>query len=206
MWLIHPLVRLLVSRSTPVPEILMYTRHVCETLTANPWVPAPTLALAAVSADADALQAAQVLALTRGKGLAEARNHRLVTLFTDLEALRGDVQVAVDADVARAAEIAAACGMTLRRAGARHKAELAARMTGAPGVAKLAARAAKRGASYDWEMSSDGGLTWAAAARSTVASTTVGGLVAGAVYMFRVRTTLGQVTSDWRDAISFRAR
>jgi hypothetical protein len=205
MRIVHPLVYLLADRVTPVPEIILYARHVCAMLPGNAWVTTTTIPISTVLADADALQAAQVQALTKGKGLAEARNHKLATLFTDLESLRGDCQKVIDANPAHAAEIAQSCGMSVKRASKRRKAQLAAKMTSAPGVGKLVAKAVKRGAGYEWEMSADGGKTWATVARSTVANTTVSGLVAGTIYMFRFRTTVGQVTSDWGDAISFLA-
>src|SRR6185312_12811591 len=76
MKLLHPLVYLLVNRQTPVPEVLLYVRHVVTSLTGNTWVPATTVALTTVSSDADALQTAQTAALSKGLGLAEARNHK----------------------------------------------------------------------------------------------------------------------------------
>ena len=72
-------------------------------------------------------------------------------------------------------------------------------------MAKLVAKAVKRGAAYEWEMSSDGGKTWVTVAKSTVANTTVSGLVAGTLYMFRFRSTVGQVTSAPCNAIPFLA-
>ena len=33
MKLVHPLVRLLVERATPVPEVILYVRHVCTMMT-----------------------------------------------------------------------------------------------------------------------------------------------------------------------------
>ena len=205
MRLIHPLVRLLVDRATPVPEVILYVHHACTMLTGNPWVPTTTIALTAVLADADALQAAQTLALTKGMGLAEARNRKLAAIFTDLDTLRTDVQTVVDANAAHADEIAQSCAMSTKKASKRQKAQLAARMTSAPGVAKLIAKAVKRGAGYEWEMSSDGGKTWVTVAKSTVANTTVSGLVAGTIYMFRFRSTVGQVTSDPCNPITFLA-
>jgi hypothetical protein len=205
MRLLHPLVHLLVDRKTPVPEVLVYVRHVCTVLTGNTWVPTTTIALTTVSTDADALQTAQTAALTKGIGLAETRNHKLATVFTDLDTLRTNVQTVVDADTAHAAEIAQACAMSLKKAPKRQKAQLAAKMTTTPGVAKLVAKAVKRGAAYEWEMSSDGGKTWVVVAKSTVASTTVSGLVAGTIYMFRFRSTVGQVTSDPCNPIAFLA-
>ena len=205
MKLLHPLVYLLVNRHTPVPEVLLYVRHVVTSLTGNSWVPTTTVALTTVSNDADALQTSQTAALTKGLGLAEARNHKLSTVFTDLDTLRANVQVAIDANVAHAAEIAQSCAMSMKKPGKRQKAQLAARMTSAPGVAKLLAKAVKRGAAYEWEMSSDGGKTWVTVAKSTVANATVSGLAAGTIYMFRFRSTVGQVTSDPCNPISFLA-
>jgi hypothetical protein len=89
----------------------------------------------------------------------------------------------------------------LQKAGKHEKDPFSAAMNG-PGTALLRAKAVKKGASYEWQMSSDGGVTWVALGNSTVADMPVTGLVAGKTYMFRFRTTIAHTTSDWSQVIS----
>ncbi len=70
---------------------------------------------------------------------------------------------------------------------------------------KLMAKAVRRGAAYQWEMSADGGVTWVSIGITTIADTKVPGLTRGATYMFRLRSTVGRVTSGYCDPISYMA-
>jgi hypothetical protein len=51
--------------------------------------------------------------------------------------------------------------------------------------------------------SPDGGKTWVSAGTTTVADTTVLGLTAGTMYLFRVQTTLARTTGDWSQQLAF---
>ncbi len=193
----HPLVQLPVDRSTPVAEVIVYARHAVTKFTGNSWVTSPTITPLTLSNDTDALEASEAAVLDRGRGAAPARNGKLTKVFTDLEALRSNVQTAVDANLAQADEIAAACGMTLRQFTKHQKEQIDASMTTTPGMVQLKVKAVRRGASYEWQFSADGGKTWIAAGTTTISDTTIPGLTVGTEYVFRFRSTYGRVTSDW---------
>ncbi len=199
----HPLLHLPVDRDTPVPEVIITCRQIILKYTGNTWVPNPSPTVAVYEADVDALEAAEVDAKNGGKGMADARNGKLATVFTDMDALCALAQIAVDANLQKAAEIAAACGMVLKRTTRAQKAAIAAKMTSTPGKVKLMAKAAKRGACYAWEISMDGGRTWVTLGTSTVANTTVPGLTVGSTYLFRVCSTIGQTTGAWVQTMPF---
>ena len=198
----HPVVVLGATRETPVPDVIVYSRHVNLSMSADARFSAMAAQLAALGVNTDSLEQAEVAVLRRGKGLADARNARLAKVFTDLEGLRTGVQALVDVDVEHAAELSLAAGMSLRKRGQRHKANLAASMTSTPGMVQLVAKAVRKGASYEWAYSIDG-TTWVSAGISTVANITIGNLTPLTLYYFRFRSTIRHTTSDWSQVISF---
>ncbi len=119
-----------------------------------------------------------------------------------LKGLAGEVQKIVDQNVGEAATIAATAGMYLKGSSARSKPDLAASMGKAPGQVVVRARALK-GAAYEWQMSTDGGVTWVSLGITTVANTSVLGLARGTACLFRFRTTRGKVTGDWSAPAGF---
>jgi hypothetical protein len=199
----HPIVDLKVDRDTPVPQVIIYGRHVVIVLTGSVWVPTPSPSLAALGADIDALEASEATAKAGTKGTAAARNTKLAKVFTDLESIRSQIQGIVDNNIAQSSEIAESTGMSIRTIAKHPKATLAVKMTTTPGMVKLFAKAVSRHASYEWQISTDGGKTWLPAGVTTVASTTVPSLTAGTLYYFRFRSTVGSTTSDWSQDISF---
>ncbi len=200
---IHPLVQLPVDRDTPVPEVIITCRQIIIKYTGNTWVPNPSPTVAVFGTDVDALETAEANAKNGGKGMADVRNDKLATVFTDMDALRALSQIVVDANVQRAAEIAAACGMVLKKTSRAQKAAIAAKMTATPGAVKVMAKAGKRGSCYAWEMSLDGGKTWVTLATTTVANITVPSLTVGSTYMFRVCNTMQQATGAWVQTMPF---
>jgi uncharacterized protein YciI len=200
----HFLVLLEVDRKTAAADALIYGRLVVQKMTNNKNVSSTSIPLATFTTHLDVLESSHATAQGKAIGTASARDTNLSTVITDLETLRGDVQVACDANPARAAEIAESCGMKLKKTPKRNKAELEASMTATPGMVKLVAKAVKRGATYEWAYSADGGVTWVVAGITNGhADTTIAGLKPGTTYRFRFRTTVGRVTGDWSQAIEF---
>jgi hypothetical protein len=77
-------------------------------------------------------------------------------------------------------------------------------MSATPGEVLLETKAvAKRGVSYEWQYSMDGGKTWIAIAISSEANVSVPGLTPGTTYLFRYRTWIKKVASDWSQYLSF---
>jgi hypothetical protein len=113
------------------------------------------------------------------------------------------VQSVIAGDETQGAAIVEAAGMNERRKTARQKPALAAAMASTFGLVTLRAKAGGRRAAYEWQYSADGGKTWVPIALTTLATASVPNLTAGATYLFRVRSTVGHVTGDWSQAISF---
>jgi hypothetical protein len=187
-----------------VALLIVYGRHVVQSMTNNPWFPNPTPSLATVTTDLNALEAADATVLTRTKGSAATRNVVLTTVENDFTGLKGYVGGVGAANLAQAAAIIESAGMTLKRVTPRNKPLLAVVMSATPGEAVIQAKAAPRGAAYEWQYSTDG-KTWIEIGITTVASTTVVGLVAGTVYYFHVRITIKRVTGNWSQTICFLA-
>ena len=189
---------------TIIALLIVFGRHVVQAMTNNPWFASLVAQLATTTADLDALEAAQALALTRAKGTAAMRNLKKKAVVDDLNGLKGSVQLVINQNPLKAAVIAASAGMWEKKVGARWKAILAATMAVTPGeVLVRAKKVPGRGVSYEWQCSSDGGKTWVAMGITTVANTSVLGLTMGTTYQLRFRTTLKKTTGDWCDPISF---
>jgi hypothetical protein len=92
--------------------------------------------------------------------------------------------------------------MTPKRSTPRHKPMLAAVMGSAPLEVLLQAKAAGKGAAYDWEYSTNGGTTWVAMPMTNVAHTALPGATQGTTYLFRYCFTLKNVTSAWSQTVS----
>jgi hypothetical protein len=95
-----------------------------------------------------------------------------------------------------------AAGMFQKKPGGRAKPEIVAVKGPAPGLVIVRARAV-RGAAYEWQMSTDGRVTWVAVALTTVASTSVSGLARRTDCLFRFRTTRRDVTGTWSQAAPY---
>jgi hypothetical protein len=201
----HPLVDPDVTRQTPVPEVIQYSRHLTTTLSADARFSTLGALVTTLVNDTNALEKAQGPALTRATGAAAARDTLLGAVHTDIDNICQGVQALVDANPGQAEAYATAAAMHLRKRTSNPKPWLSAKMVkGTPGAAILRAKAVTRGSSYEWQSSSDG-KTWTTVGFSTIASMTVTGLVAGSTYYFRFRTTKGHVTGDFTQALTFMA-
>jgi hypothetical protein len=130
-------------------------------------------------------------------GAAE-RDAKLAVCRSDVQLFKAFVQSLGDADPANAAALIEGAGMTASRWTPRPKQNLAARHGNVPGRVHVAARAAKRRASYHWQMGI--GLTpgtWTDLPETLVANTTVDGLTPATIVSFRVRILTREGSSDW---------
>ena len=201
----HPLVDPDITRHTPVPEVIQYSRHLSTTLGADARFSGLASLVTTLVNDTNALEKAQGPAQTRAKGAAAARNAPLGLVHTDIDNICQGVQALADANPGQEEEYATAAAMHLRKTNRSPKAWLSAKMVkGTPGAALLRAKAGRRVSSYEWQISSDG-KTWTTVGFSTSADMTVTGLVAGSTYYFRFRTTKAHVTGDFGQALTFMA-
>jgi len=186
-----------------VALLIVYGRHVVQCMTGNPWFPSPTPALPAVSSDLDALESAEATARTRARGAAAVRDGKKNAVMDDLLQLRVYVQLIANQNAEHAAAVVESAGMSLKQQRTRQKAELAVLMGLIAGEVLLRAKAAGRGAFYEWAYSADGGKSWISLPLTNVAKTSVQGLAAGSTYLFRFRSTLKNTTTEWSQTISF---
>jgi hypothetical protein len=186
-----------------VPALLIQAKRIVQAMTNNPDFPAPTPSLAAVTAQIADVDAAETTVKTRLKGAADLRNVKLNALTSSLFLLAAYVQNLIDANEGEGAALIESAGMNQRRPYSRSTADLSAKMGPSPGLVILRARASKKRAAYEWEMSTDGGATWIALATTTLAAFQVPNLVEGSAYHFRVRTIVGSAPGEWTQAIRF---
>ena len=185
-----------------VPELLVRARHIVETMTGSTYFPTPNPSLGAVTANIDALAAAETNARSRTSGLIKVRELKRAAVISDLRALQSYVQTVVDQNPTQAGAIAEAAGMARRVYRAPIRREIEAALGATPGTVVVRARARGRHAAYEWQISADGGQTWTTLALTTVARTTARDLRAGTTYLFRVRSTVGSTTTDWSQTAS----
>jgi hypothetical protein len=153
----HPLVDPGVTRHTPVPEVIQYSRHLSTVLGADMRFSSLASLVTTFVDDTNALEKAQGIALTKAKGTAAARDTPLAQVHTDIDNIRQGMQGIVDANPGQAEEYAT---MHLRKRKPSPKPWLSAKMVKrTPGAVLLRAKVVTRDASYEWQISSDG-KTW----------------------------------------------
>lgn len=185
-----------------VPDVLVYGRSVVQAMTNNAYFPTPHPPLNQVTTDLDALEAAEAGSKSRAKGAAAARDLKLEKVHQDLEGLQAYVQSIIAANPAQAAAIQESSGMEGKQSATRQKPDLEVKLTDTPGQVHVVARAADKFAAYEWQYSADG-KNWTPAGITTVADQFIPSLTVGTTYAFRYRTTMGRVTGDWSQDISF---
>ena len=193
--------RIASNLSSIVPELLVQGRQLVKSLDGNIWVTDPAPKLAKVTDDLDGLEAAEVKARIGGAGAVKARDLQKDVVECDLLGLHWCVQQAVFANPGKEDLVIASAGMTRKLVTSTTKDPLSARM--GVGEVIIEAKSAGQRAGYEWQMSSDGGVTWVTFGFTQMADTSVPGLTVGKVYHFRVRTTVKRTTSDWSPAIAF---
>jgi hypothetical protein len=107
-----------------------------------------------------------------------------------------------DATPENAASIIESAGLSVkRRRGPGGRAFVARRGPVSGSMILVAPRAGQR-ASYEWAYSLDGGVTWILLPGTNTATTPVTGLKPGDKVLFRYRSCVKNVWSDWSDAIA----
>jgi hypothetical protein len=188
---------------SPVPLLIAVARAILLALTGNASFPNPTPTLVAFQAAIVDLENAESAAQTRAKGAAQVRDGKRTTLLLLLDGLRSYVQTIADADKENGAALIHSAGMGLRKIPVHAPRVFRATMGGVSGSVQLVNASAGRGASYDWESSTDGGKTWQVAPSTTRARTLFTGLAPATTVMFRSRALTKAGEGDWTTPISF---
>jgi hypothetical protein len=185
-----------------VAALILFGRKIVQAMTGNTYFTSLAAAVTSLSSDLDALETAEATAKRGGEGTADARDLKLQTVHNDLSALAAGVAQIANQTPAQASAIIASSGFAQRKPARRNKPILAASMSKTtPNEVILRAKAI-RGAYYLWQMSMDGGKTWASVGGSTEANYSIPNLTPGQTYSFRFQTTKKNVVSDWSQSIS----
>ncbi len=199
--IINVLVVLLLPRK--ILDLLNFAKAVLRAMTNNTYFPTPTPTLTQLGAAITALDAAEVVATTRAKGAAQARNTLKKALVVLLKQIREYVQSIIESQIGDALTIATSAGLTLAKKVVRDKANLAVKQGAVAGMVELIAKAVAKSATYYWEFSLDG-KTWSSAPETMKATTSIAGLTVGQTYYFRFASlTRKTAKSDFSQIISF---
>ena len=192
----------------PLPKLvhalLALAKAVAAAFAANPKLfPAPVPSLLVFNGDIAALDAAETATRTRAPGTVEARDAKRTIVEDDLRKLRAYVQTIADADPTNAAMIAKEANMGVGKVPTRTKQNLTAKPSKkGSGLVDVAAKAPEGRASHEWEVSTDGGKTYAAAPSTLQAKTTLVGLQPGQIVLVRHRAVTKQGSLDWSQPVS----
>lgn len=185
--------------------LIVFARAVLQKMTSNAWFPNPDPPLGLVEQHVDKLEDAEATVKIGGKGAAEARNVALKVVIDDLRGLGAYVYKVASQNPGNEGLIIESAGFFQRRPSKYHKPTLAAYLGPSAHEIRLEAKAVKKGAAYEWQVSMDGGATWVALAATPVAKSKLTGTTPGTTYAFRFRTTRKGVTTDWSSPVTITA-
>jgi hypothetical protein len=134
-------------------------------------------------------------------GTVGVRNAARTALKSAIKAEVATIQAAADADPDNAEAIITSTSLTVRKVGVRVKALFAVTQGPVSGTAILVVKSAGYHASYDWQMSVDGGKTWTEIPSTTRTKTSVPALPVGTTVIFRFRSLTPKGQSDWSQPI-----
>jgi hypothetical protein len=172
---------------------------------------APLPAVPAAEGNVDDLEDAETLVKTRVNGAVAARNVQLNVVRNDAKAWLRYVQGVADAaaDDDEAIAIIEAAGLGVRKKGIISKPPLRVINTGVEGELKCYAKKPNKingvkvnGVSYEWQMSTDNGLTWVTFHISLQGHAIINGRTPGERLMFRVRPITKQGEQAWTSAVA----
>lgn len=185
------------------PAFIILADAIVGNMVGNPHFPQPVPPLAEVRQAIAVLQEAEVVAQSKLLGAAAARDAARRALWSLLSRLKAYVQGVADDNAENAVAIIESSGMSVQPKGARVKPPFSVSPGRNRGTAILVVKAVAKDATYHWQKSEDGGLTWIDLPPTLQAKTTVPNLVPGKEYLFRYRTLAHAGLSDWSDPISF---
>lgn len=197
--------RVLVAVYPPdnTPAFLILAQAILDRMDGNPHFPQPIPPLADVRQAMAVLQKAEVVTQSKMLGTATERDAARRALWSLVSRLKAYVQGVADDHAENAVAIIESSGMSVQPKGARAKPIFRVSAGQNRGVAHLVVRAAAKNATYQWQMSKDGGVTWIDLPPTIQAKTTVENLVPGKEYLFRYRTLTQQGLSDWSEPIAY---
>jgi len=187
---------------TSVVALLKYTQAFIAALTDNHNFTDAAQVIAGLQAAFQALDGAETAAKTRAIGTVAARDNAREALLTTLHGAKAYVQQKADATPEQAQAIIESASLAVRKTAIRIKLGFTAKAGPVSGSVHLAARAAGRRASYEWQWSADGGKTWTSLPSTLQAKTTVPNLPVGTTCSFRYRAVTKTGEGDWSQVIA----
>jgi hypothetical protein len=182
--------------------LISYTHALIAGLTGNAHIPNPQPPIATLSSLLNTFETAETATASRTKGTVGARNAARAALRSALKTEVATIQAAADADPENAEAIITSTTLRVRKLPVRTKAPFAVKAGAVSGAALLTVKSAGTHASYDWQMSVDGGKTWTEIPSTTRAKTTVTALPAGTTVQFRFRSLTPKGQTDWSQPTS----
>jgi len=183
-----------------IAALILHAAAIVKAMSGDPRFTGAAALLTKTTTDATALQDAEATVHTT-KGVTAARDTKAEALVNDMHGLEHFVQGLADAAPAQAVEIIQASGFSVTAHGAHSKAPLTAEM-GPGAVVVLRGHAGAHGSVYEFQMSTDGGKTYASLPAMSHANTTITGLAVGTSIMCRYRINKGDVVGDWSQPVT----
>jgi hypothetical protein len=187
--------------SRRIHPYIYQARLIVERLAADPIYAGALPPLDVVEAHLDALEEAAVAALTKGRGLVQARGAALAVVRSDMNALATFVQHLAAFDPDGGIAIVANAGMNVKNATGPLKGGFTVKQGRVSGGARMIAKAERTRASYEWQYSLDG-KTWVSVETTVKAHQDVTELVPGRVSFFRYRSVTKAGVGDWSQVVS----
>jgi hypothetical protein len=185
-----------------VDEFVGYGQHKIQCFKGNQDLAGVQPTVAQVTTDFGNLATAEGQAKNKVPGAIEKREELYGTCKTDMELWAAFAHGVAMANPGRAAQIVASSGFGERKQVVQKNRRPRVAFP-EPGTAHVFVPTPKRGASFAWQISADGGATFVAAGNTNVADQIFKGLKKGTDYEVRWQTTIGHTTSSWSQVFSF---
>ena len=201
----RPLAVFLLSKVRKIGDFILKVISITQDIDANPGIfVTPVPATSQVTSDIGDLAKAEGKVLTKAPGSAAARDVAYSKVMDDVNGLLAYVQILADkaADEQASIAIIQASGFSVKVNGVRVKAPLTAKNGKVSGTIDLAAKAADKRASYNWQQSNDNGTSWLNLPTTLQAKTSVAGLTPATRVLFRVQAVTRTGTEGWSQSVS----
>jgi hypothetical protein len=194
-----------------IPELLTQAWLVYNSMSAKPTVyPAPNPALTVLLTAIQALEDAQKATIaTKSVALTKARDAKAEALTLQLETELAYVQGLADASPSEAESLITGAGFALPKVPVHTKPLLVLKLGAAPGtivayvnVTKLVGRGVRKKVTINWQVSVDGGKTWANAPSTPLAEAELLGLPLMTTVYVRVSATVAKVAGAWSEPVN----
>jgi hypothetical protein len=185
------------------PEVIVRLQTISQCMTENAALfPSPPVSMPSFAEHVASLLAAQASVDAGYPGARQQRDAAFVLAVRDAKQLCSYVNILAVKNKSRAAALAAAAGMVLRKFGGRTVQDLIVETLG-EGVVLARARGVPRAKAYQFDVSVDGGATYTLWGSSTGPRCELKGLAFGTLVLVRVRALTKDGMTDWGPPVRF---